>query len=147
MRLWSLHPEYLDTKGLIALWREGLLAKKVLEGKTKGYTNHPQLIRFKKYKYPLKLINAYLYHVYLEAKKRGYNFDKGKIRQYKLIREVPVTTGQIRFEFLHLKKKLKKRDRERYESLLWLKKDSELKLNPVFYRINGHIEDWERGGF
>jgi len=30
MRLWSLHPRYLDAKGLVALWREGLLAQKVL---------------------------------------------------------------------------------------------------------------------
>nr|WP_243687290.1 pyrimidine dimer DNA glycosylase/endonuclease V [Methanobacterium formicicum] len=50
MRLWSLHPKYLDVKGLVALWREGLLARAVLKGKTKGYTNHPQLIRFKNQK-------------------------------------------------------------------------------------------------
>ncbi|MEN6399799.1 MAG: pyrimidine dimer DNA glycosylase/endonuclease V, partial [Rectinema sp.] len=29
MRLWTLHPQYLDQKGLTAAWREGLLAKKV----------------------------------------------------------------------------------------------------------------------
>lgn len=32
MRLWSLHPSYLDAVGLVALWREGLLARKVLQG-------------------------------------------------------------------------------------------------------------------
>ena len=48
MRLWSVHPKYLDSKGLVALWREALLAKQVLEGGTKGYRNHPQLDRFKK---------------------------------------------------------------------------------------------------
>ena len=36
MRLWSLHPRYLDAKGLVALWREGLLAQAVLKGQTKG---------------------------------------------------------------------------------------------------------------
>ncbi len=46
MRLWSLHPKYLDRQGLLAVWREGLLAQKVLQGKTKGYKNHPQLKRF-----------------------------------------------------------------------------------------------------
>ena len=46
MRLWSLHPKYLDIKGLVACWREGLLARKVLLDQTKGYKNHPQLIRF-----------------------------------------------------------------------------------------------------
>jgi len=25
MRLWTLHPKYLDARGLVALWREGLL--------------------------------------------------------------------------------------------------------------------------
>ena len=43
MRLWSLHPKYLDKLGLLGLWRESLLAQKVLLGKTKGYKNHPQL--------------------------------------------------------------------------------------------------------
>lgn len=47
MRIWSLHPKYLDTKGLVALWRETLLAQHVLSGKTKRYKNHPQLARFK----------------------------------------------------------------------------------------------------
>ena len=55
MRLWSIHPKYLDTKGLLAVWREALLAKKVLENKTKGYKNHPQLERFKQQNDPLKL--------------------------------------------------------------------------------------------
>jgi len=43
MRIWSLHPKYLDSKGMVALWREALLAKQVLLNKTKGYKNHPQL--------------------------------------------------------------------------------------------------------
>jgi hypothetical protein len=47
MRIWSLHPTLLDTKGLVALWREALLAKHVLSGSTIGYQNHPQLKRFK----------------------------------------------------------------------------------------------------
>jgi hypothetical protein len=57
MRLWSLHLKYLDRIGLIACWREGLLAKAVLEGKTKGYTHHPQLIRFQTSPHPLHTIN------------------------------------------------------------------------------------------
>ena len=27
MRLWSLHPKHLDPQGLVARWREGLLAR------------------------------------------------------------------------------------------------------------------------
>jgi len=47
MRLWSLHPAYLDARGLGALWREGLLAQAVLRGKTRGYRSHPQLERWR----------------------------------------------------------------------------------------------------
>ncbi|MEM2946822.1 MAG: pyrimidine dimer DNA glycosylase/endonuclease V [Candidatus Bathyarchaeia archaeon] len=79
MRLWSIHPKYLDAKGLVSLWREGLLAKKILEGRSKGYANHPQLLRFKMYEKPVMLIDAYLYQVYLEAKRRGYRFNKTKV--------------------------------------------------------------------
>ena len=64
MRLWSLHPKYLDTKGLLALWREGLLAQKVLAGKTKGYKNHPQLDRFKAHGSPRKAIGRYLLDIW-----------------------------------------------------------------------------------
>ena len=45
MRLWSIHPKYLDPAGLTACWREGLLAREVLCGRTSGYRNHPQLAR------------------------------------------------------------------------------------------------------
>ena len=82
MRLWSLHPCYLDSVGLTACWRESLLAKKVLQNKTKGYKNHPQLYRFKEFSDPLKAIDIYLSEIYNEAKRRGYNYDKSKIDFY-----------------------------------------------------------------
>jgi len=66
MRIWSIHPKYLDTKGLVALWRENLLAKNVLEHNTRGYKNHPQLIRSKNSGTPLQAINHYLAAVYQE---------------------------------------------------------------------------------
>lgn len=69
MRLWSIAPSYLDRQGLLALWREGLLAKKVLEQKTKGYRQHPQLLRFDK-----DNINYYLETIYQEAINRDYHF-------------------------------------------------------------------------
>jgi len=144
MRLWSIHPKYLDKAGLVALWREGLLAKKVLEGKTKGYKNHPQLQRFKEFKNPLLAINSYLYFVWLEAKKRGYNFRKKKISSKRIISgEIPVTKGQLKFEFSHLWKKLEKRDKIKLEEI---KKEGEKvpQVNPVFYIIEGEIEKWEK---
>ncbi|MCL4280861.1 MAG: hypothetical protein KJZ58_01235 [Flavobacteriales bacterium] len=79
MRIWSVHPKYLDTKGLVALWRETLLAKHVLEGRTKGYRNHPQLDRFKQADKPVDRINQYLATVCNEALTWNYNFDKEKM--------------------------------------------------------------------
>ena len=141
MRLWSLHPKYLDKLGLLGLWREGLLAQKVLLGKTKGYKNHPQLIRFKKTADPILYIGTYLYYVYLEGKKRGYNFNKDKIIKYDLRLKMPVTIGQINFEFQHLLEKLKVRDNKKYEEI---KNEKIIEPNPIFYIIDGDIEEWEK---
>lgn len=140
MRIWSLHPKYLDAKGLIALWRETLLAKHVLEGKTSGYKNHPQLDRFRKSKKPIETINQYLAEIYVEACNRGYNFDKKKINWDFKRSKLTVTTKQLDYETNHLLKKLQTRD---------LKKHNELKLksvidtHPIFELIEGEIEDWE----
>lgn len=140
--MWSIHPKYLDTKGLVALWREGLLAKKVLEGKTIGYMNHPQLIRFKNFKNPILAINSYLTQVYLEGKKRNFNFNKNKIKIIFKKRIIPVKQGQACFEFDHLMKKLYKRDNKAYKKLKHIRTIS---LNPVFYKVKGNEkESWER---
>jgi hypothetical protein len=141
MRIWSLHPAYLDTKGLVALWRETLLAKYVLEGKTKGYRQHPQLDRFKRTADPVKSVDQYLSHVYFEAEKRGYKFDKSKINQdFKPIK-ITVTNGQINFEASHLRKKLKIRDHKKYQEFL---KTGKPIPHPIFRIVNGAIETWEK---
>jgi Pyrimidine dimer DNA glycosylase (EC 3.2.2.17)/DNA-(apurinic or apyrimidinic site) lyase (EC 4.2.99.18) len=82
LRLWSLHPSFLDKQGILGVWREGLLAQKVLIGKTQAYVNHPQLIRFKKTSDPLLYIGTYLYFIYVEGSKRGYKFRRKKILKY-----------------------------------------------------------------
>jgi hypothetical protein len=141
MRLWSLHPKYLDSKGLVALWRESLLARAVLKGKTKGYKNHPQLIRFKNQKDPLIFLDTYLNHGYLEADNRGYNFNHKKIGMILTQKQLNVTQGQIIYEQEHLMRKLKDRDMNKYQKL----KQVELPLpNPIFKVIPGDIESWER---
>src|ERR1700722_14833095 len=117
MRIWSLHPKYLDVKGLVALWREALLAKHVLEGKTKGYKNHPQLNRFKKCKNPFDAINLYLSSVYKEAESRGYNFDSSKFIKVNKALKLNVTQGQLDYEFNHLLLKLGKREPRLYKQL------------------------------
>jgi hypothetical protein len=140
MRLWSLHPKYLDAKGLVALWREALLAKHVLEGKTKGYTNHPQLSRFKKTKNPVETINQYLSEIYLEAFKRNYNFEKGKIDWNFQKSNLTVTRGQLNYEARHLLNKLKTRNITRFEEL---KSNSAFENHPLFIVVEGDIEEWE----
>ncbi len=140
MRIWSIHPKYLDTKGLVALWRETLLAKHVLEGKTKGYRNHPQLNRFKRADKPIDSINQYLATVYNEALTRNYKFDKEKIDWNFEPSVMCVTTGQIKYEIAHLLSKLKIRDKDKFERLTNLEK---IDQHPIFKIVKGDIEDWE----
>lgn len=140
MRIWSLHPKYLDTKGLVALWRETLLAKHVLEGKTKGYKNHPQLDRFKKSKKPLDNINHYLAEIYKEASQRNYNFDKSKIDWGFTKNKLTVTSKQLAYECSHLLNKLQIRDTNKHKEL---KKMVTIETHPLFKLIEGEIEQWE----
>lgn len=140
MRIWSLHPKYLDAKGIVALWRETLLAKHVLLGKTKGYKNHPQLIRFKKLKHPVDAINQYLDQLLEEADKRGYKFDRGKISKPYRKTKISVTSGQMEFEASHLLKKLKQRDPGLFRQLRELKK---FEPHPIFRVIKGEVAEWE----
>ncbi|MDD4592579.1 MAG: pyrimidine dimer DNA glycosylase/endonuclease V [Parabacteroides sp.] len=140
MRLWSLHPQYLDSAGLNASWREGLLAKNVLLGNTKGYTNHPQLIRFKNSPDPNLYIDAFLTEIYKEAARRNFSYSKDKIRLIENISPITVTKGQLVYELEHLKRKLQKRSPELLEKLPTL---VDLKIHPLFETIEGEIEEWE----
>ena len=109
MRLWSVHPRYLDRQGLTAAWREALLAQKVLTGTTRGYRNHPQLVRFTPPGWPPPptaraarvpgtayvpdprpvappeprdpgpAITTFLHGIADEAAARGYTFDRAKV--------------------------------------------------------------------
>jgi hypothetical protein len=141
MRLWSLHPSLLDQKGLVALWREALLAQKVLQGKTKGYRSHPQLDRFRQSRTPLTTISAYLWAVHDEASRRGYSFDSSKIASRRQPRSLTVTQGQLEFELGHLKAKLRQRDPRRYRELRRIR---EITPHPLFTVVAGEIEPWER---
>lgn len=140
MRLWSLHPRYLDTKGLVAVWREALLAKAVLAGKTKGYTKHSQLHRFKQHESPVEAINCYLGGIYDEALERGYSFDGSKL-EHSLVQQLTVTQGQISFELNHLLEKLKTRSPLTYSLLLGVEV---VEPHPLFMIIPGPVESWEK---
>lgn len=142
MRLWSLHPRFLDPKGLVALWREGLLAQAVLLGRTRGYRQHPQLIRFRGAENPAQAIASYLRAVAEEARHRGYAFDTSKIEAHGSAPTLTVTEGQLRFEWQHLLAKLAIRD------VNWLHRLPQLDIpepHPLFLVTPGPPASWEKG--
>lgn len=140
MRIWSLHPRYLDSQGLVALWRETLLAQAVLHGNTKGYTNHPQLQRFKDHAQPLAAIASYLHAVHVQATQRSYKFDLSKILGPSHATQIAVTTGQLHYEWQHLMNKLKQRSPALHAQWLNVQK---LEVHPLFVLVPGEVSDWE----
>jgi hypothetical protein len=147
MRLWSLHPSLLDRAALVAGWRETLLAQKVLAGGTTGYTNHPQLIRFRAHPQPLTAIGAYLVGLREEATARGYRFDPTRILQPADPRilhgsaPIPVTEGQLKYELAHLRRKCEGRSPEWLENL---PADGLVPpAHPLLQTVPGEVEDWE----
>jgi hypothetical protein len=141
MRLWSIHPRYLDAKGLVALWREALLAQKVLLGKTRGYTRHSQLTRFRETADPVGAISVYLTHVADEADLRGYHFDRTKISKNQFSGKISITMGQAEYELSHLAAKLRTRAPSLYPHLRNLQK---IDLHPLFEMVDGDVEQWEK---
>ena len=140
MRLWSLHPQYLDARGLVALWREALLAQAVLLGQTRGYKHHPQLARFRASSTPRKSIAVYLRLVHAEATKRGYHFDATKIGRGGNIELLTVTRGQLKYEWAHLVRKLENR------APSWLPHVQGVahpEPHPLFRVVAGGVANWE----
>ena len=143
MRLWSLHPRYLDGRGLVAVWREALLAQAVLSGRTKGYRRHPQLDRFRAEPRPLDCVGMYLQGVLTEANSRGYAFVAARINRVKGSGRLAVTRGQLEYEWRHLRQKLAARDPD------WLAKLGNVarpRAHPLFRVVPGGVELWERVG-
>ena len=142
MRLWSLHPKYLDPQGLVALWREGLLARAVLRGQTRGYTHHPQLERFRAHPHPRLAINSYLAAIHDEATSRGYDFDRSKIGPVRAVQCIPVSVGQVAHEWQHLRRKLA--DRNPAVFVKWSGVAVPV-CHELFRSRPGPLESWERG--
>ncbi len=164
VRLWSLHPQYLDPAGLVAVWREGLLAQAVLHELTRGYRNHPQLARFREQRDPRAAIAHYLDGIAEEAERRGYRFDAAKIRRENRSdargagaratrggggrlrdRQAPpllsVTVGQLLFEWAHLEEKVRLRNEA------WYRRIANIAVplpHPAFAVVPGGIAPWER---
>ncbi|MDO4916395.1 MAG: pyrimidine dimer DNA glycosylase/endonuclease V [Rothia sp. (in: high G+C Gram-positive bacteria)] len=143
MRIWSLHPQLLDAKGLVACWRETLLAQKVLQGLTKGYTHHPQLKRFQESYDALAHLCTYLHGIGDEADRRGYHFDRSKIMQpAQPALSLELTEGQLRYEFEFLQQKVAQRDEKWFtHHLAQLREPT---AHPLFSVVPGEIESWEK---
>ena len=141
MRLWTLHPRYLDAQGIVALWREALLARAVLRGRTRGYTRHPQLDRFRGHPSPRSAINAFLAEVHRDSLRRGYSFDASKLGPVRGECRMEATSGQLEHEWAHLRRKLRARSREDYERIRRIDSPAP---NPLFRIVPGPLAPWER---
>lgn len=140
MRLWSLHPRHLDRQALTACWREGLLAQAVVAEPGRGYSRHPQLLRFQRSENPRAAIGDYLSAIADEAAARGYNFNHGKIQATGSPEVLAVSRGQLAYEWQHLLTKLHQRspsDWERWKAV------SLPDPHPMFTLIDGPIATWE----
>jgi hypothetical protein len=141
MRLWTLHPRYLDPKGLVAAWREALLAQKVLAGRTRGYRHHPQLARFQAQPDPPAAIAAFLAGLAAEARRRGYHFDETRIAPRRFRGRIPETRGQLLHEWRHLRAKLRKRAPALERQI---RRITRPRPHPLFRIVPGPVRDWER---
>lgn len=173
MRIWSLHPSLLDRRALVACWRETLLAQKVLRGLTRGYTSHPQLIRFRAHPQPLEAVAAYLSRLADEADARGYSFNRALIgageddagensagkngtgkncadktgNPYASVARIPVPLGQLEYELAFLRHKAAGRDPEwehRLSERLAARGELAACAHPLFEVVPGAIEPWEK---
>ena len=141
MRLWSLHPRYLDPQGLVAAWREALLAQAVLRGRTRGYRFHPQLERFRAHASPRAAIAAYLAGLLDEARRRGYAFDARKVGRRRSATRIAVTRGQLAHEWAHLLRKLRVRNPALHRKWRAVRAPE---CHPLFTPRAGGVEAWER---
>lgn len=139
-----MHPQYFDRQALTACWREALLAQAVLAGATKGYRHHPQLERFREQPEPLAAVGCYLAAIADEADARDYAFDRGRIRgHHESLPRIPVTVGQLDFEWAHLRAKLATRSPAVAERWVHV---SQPQPHPLFTVVPGPIASWERPG-
>jgi hypothetical protein len=139
MRLWTLNPSHLDAQGLVAVWREALLAKAVLQHRTRGYHHHPQLLRFRNHPRPVAAINTYLTEVLAEARRRGYRFDGRKMRGPKTKLRIRASAGQLAYEWSHLLRKLRRRSPGMYRSM----RRARPTIHRMFQLTNGPVAQWE----
>jgi hypothetical protein len=143
VRLWSFHPEQLDAAGLVAAWREALLAQAVLAGRTRGYRRHPQLERFLSCAEPLDAIGEYLRVLHGDSLRRGYRFDASRIDRAagRPVGRIVVPRGQVEYEWALFRRKAAARDRAAFERIAGI---AFPRLHPLFDLVEGGVAGWER---
>ena len=115
----------------------------MLLGRTKGYTRHPQLERFRATRAPVATIAAYLRAVRDEADARGYAFDASRIARTRTRADgLRVSRGQLAYERTHLAAKLARRDPARIAALRDVRTP---RAHPLFRVVAGDVASWERG--
>ena len=124
----------------MALWREALLAQRVLEGRTRGYRHHPQLDRFRACRDPVAAIGSYLRPILAEAVDRGYAFNASLIVSSRRLAAMEATDGQLRFEARHLRSKLAIRSPRLVGRVPARRADP----HPLFRVVTGPRASWER---
>jgi hypothetical protein len=140
MRLWTIHPKYLDAKGLVALWREALLAQRVLQGLDARLPASPQLSRFLATRQPAAALAGYLAVVHQEASRRGYSFDAGKIGRDRFRDRIVEMKDQLLYEWEHLQRKLAARNPARL-------RDGRPVAAPepqLFRIVRGKVRAWQK---
>lgn len=154
MRLWTIHPKYLDGKRLTSQWKEGIqmmhIWKEIGENpepaKRLGYVSHPQVRRLSNLLVADSglislLLHQHLTAVHEESVQRSYSFNKKLIDDLapdcKNAPKVYVTMGQVAYEFALMATKNNE----------WSQKvaiDPYMLCNPIFQVVSGSIESWEK---
>ena len=109
-------------------------------GATRGYRHHPQLRRFQQQRHPLKAIATYLSAIHAEALRRHYRFDQTKIQPGRVRQKMTATAGQLAYELVHLKAKLRARDPVAYRAIKSLEQANP---HPLLVQVRGSVEAWE----
>lgn len=141
MRLWSIHPRYLDPAGLCGLWREALLAQRVVEGRTLAYRRHPQVCRLLQEDDPPGAMHAYLQGVWEEGDSRGYCLDRARITPCTSSAPMAAPQGQLEYELVLLALKLRLRNPAFLDAL---PRVEEVEPHPSIRPVPGGAAWWER---
>lgn len=138
MRLWTLHPKYLDSEGLMAVWRDALRARRLLKEETDGDSDHPQLTRFRETDHPADAIECYLQTVFEEARERDVSFDASKLHTPVRNVRIEETEDRLLYEWHRLLDKLRERQPPLFRKIKDLERPD---AHPMFTIIEDDVHE------